>query len=49
MGEMINAYTILVQTHECRRPYDRINVKWVLEEIMCEAVDWTNLPEDSDR
>jgi hypothetical protein len=24
-------------------------VKWVLEEIMCEAVDWTNLPEDSDR
>jgi hypothetical protein len=55
MGEMRNAYKILVGKPEEKRPIDRPrrrledNIKMDIMEIRLEDVDWINLAQDMDR
>jgi hypothetical protein len=55
MGEMINAYKILVGKPDEMRPLRRprcrweLNFKMNLREIGLEGVDWFNLAQDRDR
>jgi hypothetical protein len=55
MGEMRNAYNILVGKPEGMRPLGRHRRRWEgnmrmdLKEIGCEGVEWMLLAEDRDR
>jgi hypothetical protein len=55
MGQVINAYKILVGTPEGKRPPGRSrrrredNIKIDLMEIVLEGVDWIHLAQDRDR
>jgi len=54
MGEMRDAYSILVGKCEKKRPLERLwcrwedNVKMDLREIGCEGMDWIHLDQDRD-
>jgi hypothetical protein len=55
MGEMRNAYKILVKQPEGKRPLWQPRHKWEnnikmdLTEIVCEDVDWIHLAQDRDQ
>jgi hypothetical protein len=55
MGEIRNAYNILVRKSEGKRPLGRPrcrredNIKMYLRETGLEDVDWIHLPQDRDR
>jgi hypothetical protein len=55
IGEMRNAYKILVGKPEGKRPLGRLRHKWevnirvVLKEIVWEDVDWMHLAQDKDQ
>jgi hypothetical protein len=55
MGEMRNAYNIMVGKPEGKRPLGRHRHKWEdnirtdLREIGCEGVDWIHLTRDRDQ
>jgi hypothetical protein len=49
IGDMKNAYKVLVGKHEGRKPLGRTlenDIKMDLREIGCEGVDWTCLAHD---
>jgi len=52
MGEMRNAYTILVEKIEWKRPFGRCKRRWEnnirmnLREIVWEGVDWMHLAQE---
>jgi hypothetical protein len=54
MGEMTNAYNILVGKPEGKRPLGRPrcrredNIRMDFREIRCESVDWMHLAQDKD-
>jgi hypothetical protein len=55
MGEMVNAYSILVGKPESMGPLGRPRQRWEinigvdLREIGCEGVDWIDLAQDRDQ
>jgi hypothetical protein len=55
MGEMRNAYRMLVKKPEGKRPLGRPRRRWVnnikiyLREIEWDAVDWINLAQERDQ
>jgi hypothetical protein len=55
MGEMRNAYKILVSQPEQKRPYGRTRCRWEdnitmnLRVIGWEGVDWINLAQDREQ
>jgi hypothetical protein len=55
MGEMRNAYTILVGKPEGKRPLERSRCRWVdnikidLREIGWDSMDWIELAQDKDQ
>jgi hypothetical protein len=55
MGEMRNAYRMLLGKPECKRPLGRLKRRWVdnikmdLREIGWEGVDWIDMTHDRDQ
>jgi ribosome biogenesis protein Nip4 len=55
MGEVRNAYKILIGKPESKRPLRRPRRRWednirmYLREIGCEVVDWIHLAQDTDQ
>jgi hypothetical protein len=55
MGEMRNAYNILVGKHEGKRPLGRPrhrwedNIRFDLREIELEGMDWMHMAQDGDQ
>jgi ribosome biogenesis protein Nip4 len=55
MGEMRNAYKVLVRNSEGKIPFRRLrhwwenNIRMHLREIGCEVIDWLHLAQDRDQ